>query len=226
MNCLLPHTRTLLSAPPQQVNADVLSWLLRPVPFVAGLPVPAPPRPPIPPVTSEYDSDQDTTIDTSRHVGKDREDDSSNGIDVVADGDVSDAGGGKEGLARTRQHQAGRVAPGGDATGEYFSAGSAGSSGSAGAAAAEERRAIPVPIFQGVGGGDAGGGGGGGGGEGKAGSKTRKGFHSYDETHQARKQARGRGQALKYPGDFVLLQAVFVVSCCQSMLLLVYPYVC
>ncbi|CAM9582266.1 unnamed protein product [Ectocarpus sp. 13 AM-2016] len=186
--------RKLNKMPPRwQVNADVLSWLLRPVPFVAGLPVPAPPRPPTPPVTSEYDSDRDTTIDTSRPVGKDRADDSSYDIDLVADSYVSDASGGKEVVARTKQQQAGRVAPGGDATGEDFSAGSAGSaesSGSAGSAAAEERRAIPVPMFQGVEAGDAGGGGGG---ERKAASKTRKGFHSYDETHQARKQARGGG---------------------------------
>ncbi|CAN0253255.1 unnamed protein product, partial [Ectocarpus fasciculatus] len=167
--------RKLNMMPPRwQVNADVLTCLLRPVPFVAGLPVPSPPRPPTPPATSNYDTDQDT----GGPVGKGIEYDSSDAIDIAdADGDVSDAGGGKEGDARTKQHEAVRVDRGDDATGESFSA------GSAGPAAAEERRAMPVPIFQGMGGGDAGGGGGGGG-DGKAGSKKRTGFHSYDDTHQ------------------------------------------
>lgn len=160
-----------ISARPQ-VNIDVLSWLLRPVPFVAGLPASLPPPPTPTPFAAKNDDDDDDDCGNKSNNNKvpaarDRE--TTDGV-VVPGGGVSDTSRAEE-VARTKTKQAGKGFPGCGAVGE--------SPPVLGLAAVEERRAVPVPMpnFQGAGGSGAGE-------ETKEGSKNRAGFHSYDETHQ------------------------------------------
>eukprot|EP00752_Nemacystus_decipiens_P004092 g3745.t1 len=156
--------RKLHKTPPRwQVNLDVLSWLLRPVPFVAGLPAPLPPAATLTPLEATH-GDTDGTSIGDKPPARDRV-----GGDVFPGDGASDAHGAEE-IVQTQGSRPAKVAPRGDAVGKDPSV--------AGSAPAEETRAVPVPVprFQRAEDG--------GGSEGTQVPKNRAGFHSYDETHQ------------------------------------------
>lgn len=146
-----------------QVNLDVLSWLLRPVPFVAGLPAPLPAM-----NSTDNDGDDDASNSSNTPAPRIRDD---VGGGIVPVGGASDANGAD--IVVTKDAQSAEVAPRGDAFGDEEHSSVLGST-----PAEEEGRAVPVPVPRFRRAGDDGGG------EGTEGSKNRAGFHSYDETHQ------------------------------------------
>lgn len=66
-----------------QVNVDVLSWLLRPVPFVAGLPAPRTPNPTSTPPTSSTENDHVDSSDAHAASGREARD-----VAVLSDADA------------------------------------------------------------------------------------------------------------------------------------------
>ncbi|CAM9296477.1 unnamed protein product, partial [Hapterophycus canaliculatus] len=168
--------RKLDKTPPRwQVNTDVLSWLLRPVPFVTGLPWPSPPAPFAPAGASKEDDHTTTTTTKSNNennknnhnyntpVGHERKDRKRGGVDIVVvpTGDAFGEGGEEEVVERMKYNPAGEAR-------------------SAASAAVRETRAMPVPVFEGAREGEDVGSGG----AATKASKKRAGFHAYDETHQ------------------------------------------
>lgn len=151
----------------KQVNLDVLSWLLRPVPFVTGLPAPVPPLATPTPFETTNGGEDSISNSNSPLATRDREYIDSG---VVPGGGDSDARGAEKSV-RKKGTQSAEVAPRGGAYGNDPSVLDRNDP-------AKESRAVPVPVphFQKAK--DDGGG------EGTEGSKNRAGFHSYDETHQ------------------------------------------
>lgn len=153
------------------MNTDVLSWLLRPVPFVTGLPSSSP----VAPACAPEENDRAATSNNDMPVGQEREDNNSEGVDVVfvPTGDASGAGGEEKVVERIKGHP----------TGEVHSSSST---------TVKERRATPVPTYEGAREGEDGSNGSSGG----KGSNKRAGFHAYDETHQVVYHAPGTSSGI------------------------------
>lgn len=152
-----------------QVNLDVLSWLLRPVPFVVGLPAPLPPRTSSAPFETTNDGKGGISNTSQTPTVRDREDAAGSGV-VPGGGATSSGASGAEEVVPAKESQAAESAPRGDEFGKDPSA--------LGSTPREGNRAVPVPVPRFQRAEDDGGK------EGTEGSQNRAGFHSYDETHQ------------------------------------------